>query len=135
LPFLYLLFENQGYPTVENDVPISPAVPPGLTSLNPNSGIQGTIVNVTVAGTGFPVGFLGGAPQLAISGTGVTLQNQNWTAGAATFTIDFLVNISATLGPRNVTVTTDAGTSSALTFTVGVAPTSAKKLPTFLFRR
>jgi hypothetical protein len=86
-----------------------------ITSIAPNSGYQGTIVPVTITGTG-----LAGATAVAVSGTGVTVSNVV-AASATTVTATFTIAANATLSARNVTVTTPAGTTNAGTFTV-IAP-------------
>jgi len=83
---------------------------PTLSSLNPASGGQGTIVNVTFTGTGF-------IPGLTLNaGTGINVSNiqvSSATAASATFSI-----VSAAVGVRDVTVTTSGGTSNVVNFTV-----------------
>jgi len=88
-----------------------------LTSINPSSGAQGTTVNVTITGTGLTT-----ASAVNVSGGGITVSN--FVGGSATtVTATFTIAPTATASARNVTVTTAAGTSNAVTFTV-VAPTS-----------
>ena len=84
-------------------------------SITPSSGAQGTSVNVTITGT-----LLSGATNVNVSGTGVTVSNVV-AVSATTVTATFTIAPNATLSARNVTVTTPAGTSPAVTFTV-VAP-------------
>ena len=96
-----------------------------LTSITPSSGAQGTVVPVTITGTGLTL-----ASAVNVSGTGITVSNfaaVNATTVTATFTID----LATTISPRNVTVTTPAGTSNAITFTVTAppAPTLASIAP------
>ncbi len=86
-----------------------------ITSISPSSGLQGTVVPVTITGTG-----LGLATAVNVSGTGITVTNVV-AASATTVTATFTIAPTATLGARNVTVTTPAGTTNAVTFTV-VAP-------------
>jgi hypothetical protein len=85
---------------------------PTLKFMVPTQGAQGTIVNVTLYGSG-----LTGLSALTVSGTGVTVSSVsalNDTTVQATFTIAS----TAGLGNRNVTATSVSGTSNALTFTV-----------------
>jgi len=85
---------------------------PTLTFIVPTQGAQGTSVNVTLYGTG-----LTGVSAITVSGTGVTVGSVsalNDTTVQATFNIA----AGATLSNRNVTVTSVAGTSNAVTFRV-----------------
>ena len=88
---------------------------PAITSLNPNSGPVGTTVNLT--GTGF---------------TGTTAVSFNGTA-ATSFTVNSATSITAVVATGttsgNLTVTTPAGTSSGVTFTVTVLPTLTTNVP------
>ena len=85
-----------------------------LTGIVPNSGTQGTVVSVVISGSG-----LAGATAVNVSGTGITVGAL--TVTATTVSTTFTIAPTATLGGRNVTVTTGAGTSNAVVFTV-VAP-------------
>ncbi len=79
---------------------------PTLTGVSPNSGSRGASVNVTLTGT-----FLTGTSAVAVSGGGVTVSNivvVNDTTVTATFGIDS----GATLGQRNVSITTPGGTAT-----------------------
>jgi len=92
---------------------------PTLTSVAPNTGVQGTVVNVTLTGTG-----LANATAVNVSGGGVNVSNQvnvNDTTVTATFTI----TAGATANARNVTITTPGGTTTAVTFTVTAPPAPA----------
>ncbi len=86
-----------------------------LTSISPSTGAQGTVVNVTLTGTNLAL-----ASAVNVSGTGVTVSNFA-AVSATTVTATFTIAPTATLSARNVTVTTPAGTSNAVTFTV-IAP-------------
>jgi hypothetical protein len=93
-------------------------VVPTLTSITPNSGIKGTVVNVTLVGTN-----LTGATAVSISGTGVTVSAfhlVNSTTVTATFTISN--SLLTPTGARTVTVTTPNGITNSVTFTVAVPP-------------
>ncbi|HUD65216.1 MAG TPA: IPT/TIG domain-containing protein, partial [Candidatus Sulfotelmatobacter sp.] len=89
---------------------------PTLITISPNSGSQGTIVNVTITGTG-----LTGATAVNITGTGVAVSNVT-AVGATTVTATFTIAPTATISIRNVTVTATAGTSNAVEFTVTAPP-------------
>jgi hypothetical protein len=85
---------------------------PVLTAITPATGARGTSVPVTISGTG-----LTGATAITVSGTGVTVSAftaVNDTTVTATFTVTATAGRSA----RNVTVSTPAGASNAVTFTV-----------------
>jgi hypothetical protein len=83
--------------------------PPALTSMSPSSGVPGSAVTVTLSGSN-----LAGASIGAMAGITVTGVSSTASQVDATFTIAS----SAATGLRNVTVTTAAGMSNALTFTV-----------------
>jgi hypothetical protein len=89
------------------------AATPGLTSVSPNSGDRGATVNVTLAGSHF----VAGATTVTVSGGNVTVSNVT-VSSAASLTASFALGGTATLGARNVTVSTAGGTSAAQTFTV-----------------
>ncbi len=90
---------------------------PTLTSVAPNLGIQGTTVAVTLAGTNFVVG----ATTVAVSGAGVTITGVT-VVDSTSLTANFVLDVTAALGARNVTVTTAFGTSGAQTFTINPPP-------------
>jgi hypothetical protein len=97
-------------------LPLPQPVPPTLTGVSPNQGIQGTTVAVTLTGTNFVVG----ATTVNIGGGGVTVTNVVVSA-AASLTANFVLDPAAAVGARTVTVTTAAGTSGGQTFTINVA--------------
>src|SRR5262249_19542418 len=90
----------------------APSTKPTLTSLTPNAGSKGTTVNVTLWGTNFVSPLT-----VAVQGGGVTVSNVE-VVNSTTVTATFRIRQSATRSARNTTVTTSAGTSNALTFTV-----------------
>lgn len=97
---------------------------PTLTSVGPVTGVQGNAVSVTLTGTNFVAG-----ATVAVSGTGVTVSNVTVASGTS-ITATFTLASSATLGARNVTVTTSGGTTAAQTFTVNPpAPTLTSVSP------
>ena len=93
---------------------------PTLTSVAPNSGAQGTAVNITLTGTNFASG-----ASIAVSGSGVTASNVN-VVSATQITATLTISASAAAGARSVSVTEAAGTSNGITFTV----TAAAQAPT-----
>jgi hypothetical protein len=98
---------------------------PTLTSVAPPTGARGTSVPVTISGAG-----LTGATAITVTGTGVTVSA--FTAvNATTVTATFTITPTATLSPRNVTVSTPAGATNAVTFTVvnPLAPTVSSITP------
>jgi hypothetical protein len=86
--------------------------PPTLTSLNPNSGSRGTVLNVTLSGTNFT-----SPASVTVQNGGVTVSNVV-VVNATTITASFHIGKSATRHSSNTTVKTAAGTSNALLFTV-----------------
>src|SRR6202035_590962 len=86
--------------------------PPTLTSLSPNSGVQGQGVPVTLTGTNFVTG-----AAIGVSGAGITVSNTT-VVSATQITATLTIAGAAATGARNVTVTTSGGTSSPQIFTV-----------------
>jgi len=84
-----------------------------LTSVSPDQGSQNTTAAVTLTGTGFD----GGNFAVQITGSNVTINNIAGSGGT-TRTADFVIAAGAATGDRSVTVSTDAGTSNAVTFTI-----------------
>ena len=84
---------------------------PTLTSIAPNTGVQGNSVPVTLTGTN-----LGGATSVTVSGTGVTVSGMT-VVNSTTITATFNISGTATLGARTVTVNTPIG-NPTVTFTV-----------------
>ena len=107
----------------------SPGSGPTLSGISPNLGLRGTTVAVTLTGNAFVVG----ATTVAVAGGGVTVTNIS-VGSTTSLTASFVIDPAATEGPRNVTVTTAAGTSAAQIFTVTVplppgTPTLASVAP------
>jgi hypothetical protein len=103
------------------------AIHPVLASIAPTSGLRGATVNVTLSGQG-----LTEVTAVNASGGGINVTNVvvvNDTTVTATFTI----TAGATLGARNITVTTPTFTSGAVTFTVS-GPTLTAISPTSGYR-
>ncbi len=86
--------------------------PPTLASVAPSSGDPGTSVNATLTGTNFTTG-----STVQVSGGDVSFTNLN-VVNNGQITCTFNINAGALAGPRNVTVTTGAGTSGSRTFTI-----------------
>jgi Bacterial Ig domain/IPT/TIG domain len=89
---------------------------PGLASCSPASGIQGSIVPVTLTGSNF----ISGAT-VVVSNAGVTVSSIT-VVSATQITAMFTLAASAPLGAANVTVTTSGGTSAPTVFTVNAPP-------------
>ena len=85
---------------------------PTLTSVAPNSGRQGTAVNVTLAGSGFIAGATVGA-----TGSGITVSNVT-VASSTQITATLTLAANATLGVSGISVTTSGGVSNTVPFTV-----------------
>src|SRR6185369_12101433 len=90
-----------------------PAQPPTLTNVQPNFGVAGNAVGVTLTGTNF----VAGATTVVVSGTGITVGTPNVT-GPTSLTVTLTIAANAATTARNVTVTTTGGTSNPQTFTV-----------------
>ena len=92
------------------------ALTTSITSIAPNTGNVGTVVNVVITGTN-----LTGTSAMTISGTGVTV---NGLGVVSNTTVDATLTISATAagGARNISLTDAAGTTNTLPFTV-IVPT------------
>jgi hypothetical protein len=98
--------------------PVNPAVTftvvaPALTSISPSSGVRGTAVNVTLAGTG-----LGGATAVNAPGS-PNITVTNFVAVNAT-TVTATLNLAAatTLGAHNITATVNGAATNPVAFTV-----------------
>ena len=91
-------------------------LPPTLTSISPNNGVQGQSVPVTLTGTNFVAG-----ATIGVTGTGITVSNTT-VVSATQITATFTIAANAATGAQNVTVTTSGGTSGAQPFTVNLAP-------------
>jgi hypothetical protein len=102
--------------TASFNVSLPPA--PTLTSVSPASGVQGTSVPVTLAGTNFVAG-----AAVAVSNTGVIVSNVA-VVSTTQITATLIISATAATGAANVTVTTSGGTSGPAVFTVNPpAPT------------
>src|SRR5207249_2697146 len=97
------VYNNTGAPTVP---------PPTLTSISPNTGVPGTTLNVTLTGTGLASGL-----SVLVSG-GDIIVGPVVVVSSSSATATFTIPGNATPGAHFVTVTTPAGTSNAVTFTV-----------------
>jgi hypothetical protein len=98
---------------------LSPAVTsaaPTLTSIVPASGSLGRSTSVTLAGANF----IAGATVL-FSGSGITLSNLT-VVSASQITAELSVARSAPTGVQSVSVSTAAGTSAAIPFTIYQRP-------------
>ena len=91
--------------------------PPQLTAVTPASGDRGATLTVTVTGSNFGSS---AATTLTLSGTGIIVGNVA-IPDATTATASLTIAPDAPLGPRILTITTAAGTSSSINFTVTAA--------------
>ncbi len=89
-----------------------PPAKPTLTSLTPNAAARGASVNVTLNGTNFT-----SPATVAVQG-GATSVSNVVVVSPTKITATFHVSSSAARRSRNTSVTTSAGTSNALPFTV-----------------
>jgi len=90
--------------------------PPVLASISPAAGQLAFSEFVTISGSGFVAGATVAVSDPEVIVSNVTIVNS--TQITATFAIGF----GASLGAANVTVTTPAGTSNAVPFTIGSQP-------------
>ncbi|MBI4471822.1 MAG: matrixin family metalloprotease [Acidobacteria bacterium] len=86
---------------------------PALESMQPSSGVQGQALSVTLTGRNF----VAGSTTVAVSGTGVTPGAVAVTSPTS-LTVTLAINSSAPLGDRLVSVSTPAGTTGTMSFTV-----------------
>jgi hypothetical protein len=95
-----------------------------LTSISPNSGARNTSVPVTLSGTGFT-----GATAVNVTGTLVTVTGMTVVSDNQ-ITATFMIAATAAATARNVTVTTPAGVSNTVAFTVlGATVTLSAPVP------
>ncbi len=98
-------------------------VAPVLGNVTPNSGLRGTAVPVTIAGSGFSA-----ATGVTVSGTGVTVSNFTVVSDTQ-ITATFNITTTATLGAgHNVQVVVAGGNTGTLPFTV-LGPTLSSIAP------
>jgi PKD repeat protein len=76
--------------------------PPAITTVSPNSGMQGQTLSVTITGTYFT-----GASVVSF-GSGITVNNFS-VDNSTQVSTNVSISASATLGPRDVSVTTPVG--------------------------
>ena len=103
----------------------SPPAAPVLSSIAPNSGVQGTNVSVTLNGSNFQAG-----ATVAVGGSGVSATSVT-VVSATQITATFVIAATASTGAHSVIVTTSAGSSAAQSFTVN-APAPVKPTLTSL---
>ena len=94
-----------------------------ITSITPNQGLPGATVPVTITGSGF-----GAGTTVSLSGTGVSVSNVS-ISSATQLTATLTIVSGASLGGRDITVTTSGGGSATMTagFTV-VAPVAVSSV-------
>jgi hypothetical protein len=100
--------------------PGGPAIPapPTVTTVSPNSGVQGQTLDVIITGVNFT-----GATAVSF-GAGITV-NRFTVYSATQITVNITIAGDATLGTRDVSVTTPGGTGTLTGgFTVNPAPAS-----------
>ncbi len=98
---------------------------PTLTAVTPQTGVQGTRVSATLTGTNFD-----GSAKVAVSNPLVTASSVT-VVSPTQIGLLLIIDPAAALGPANVTVTTGAGTSNPLPFTVtSSVPTLTSLSPT-----
>ncbi len=99
-------------------------LPPTLTSISPNRGLQGQAVGVTLTGTNFATG-----ATVNVSGSLLTVSNMT-VVSSTQITATFTIAANASPGDRTVTVTTSGVTTAAVTFTIAPPLTVSSTSPT-----
>jgi hypothetical protein len=92
---------------------------PTLTVIAPTSGALGATVPITLTGTN-----LTGATAVTVSGTGVAATAPVVAVSGTSLTSTLTIAALTAIGARSITVTTPAGTTNAVTFTVKGATVS-----------
>jgi hypothetical protein len=87
-------------------------LPPTVSSIAGTSGIRGITMAVTILGANF----IPGSTSISAGG-GISISNIKVT-GPGTMIANFTIPANAATGPQNVTVTTSAGTSVPVAFTI-----------------
>ena len=82
------------------------ALTPTLTSIVPSSGVAGTTVPVTLAGTNLSNAMLN------------VLTAANVTSSATQINANFVIPVNSNLGPQNIVATSSGGVSNAVPFTI-----------------
>ena len=90
---------------------------PVISSVSPDNGAQGATVAVVLTGSGFDVG----GAAVTVSGSGVSTSGLS-VVDDTEINVNFVITGGAAAGTRNVTVTTDAGSSNTESFTVTTSP-------------
>jgi hypothetical protein len=89
-------------------------LPPTLTAINPNGGVQGQTLNVVIlTGTNFATGATINVP----GGAGITVTNTA-VLNSTQMTATFAIAANAALGAVNISVTTSGVTTNTVTFTI-----------------
>ncbi|MDE3173725.1 MAG: IPT/TIG domain-containing protein, partial [Gemmatimonadota bacterium] len=92
----------------------APAPPPTISAISPLSGVQGTTVTLTVAGTNFSAS----ATTLSFAGAGLTVSAVQVTS-ATSATAQVAIAADAALGPHAVSLRTPSGAAAgSFVFTV-----------------
>lgn len=86
--------------------PPTPGAAPTVSSVSPSSGTAGTTLTVTISGTNFT-----DAATVSFSGTGITV-NSTTFGSSTSLTVSITIDSTATLGSRDVTVTTSSGSGT-----------------------
>ncbi len=102
---------------------------PAISSIVPSLGYVGGSGSVTITGTEF----ITGVTTVTFGGTGVTATSVS-VASTTSLTAAFAITANAAATARTVTVSTSAGTSNVLTFTVYGAPQVNTVSPSYGFR-
>lgn len=92
---------------------VTPLPAPTLTSVSPSSGIQGTVVPVTLTGSGLTC-----ASSVGGFGPLITVGPLTIAPGGGSLSTTFTIAANAPAGTRNVSVTTPGGTTGIVAFNV-----------------
>ncbi len=90
----------------------SGTVPPTLSSISPNSGVQGQTVGVTLTGTNFATG-----ATVGVGGALITVTNAT-VVSSTQITATFAIAANATPGAVSIRVTSSGITTNAVTFSI-----------------
>ncbi len=86
--------------------------PPSLSTIDPNSGLRGTNVTVTLTGAN-----LNGATAVTVSGNGVAVNSFTVNSATSITAVFALSSTSTGVGSHTVRVVTPGGPSNPVTFT------------------
>ena len=118
IQFINGSIDNAKYDSIQIAASGGPAPAPGITGVNPTSGVQGQSLPVVITGSNFQSG-----ATCSFSTAGITVNSCAFNSGTQ-LTANITISGTATLGAGNVTVTNPDLQSATLpnSFTVNQAP-------------